>query len=344
MDQLHGFVKTYRLSHISQIISAGSKPAGAAGMAANRLLWRAARAVSGAGVATGMACTWCATSANPAVCKASTATKSKEPGMELLVHNVSHADMVLSLREHGPQSVNEEQMPSFLAKPLFNTFMPISELVVGQLDRLQANGSQPQVLSCMSTYRVQYPLGLDLTGETAGLLMEASTTEPSTSPSRQFHIHKSRKELELHRKVEGKRPLSSLESGVRVVAAYLPLIAVVIPEWIRSIKRRNLHQPASHEPRKVLVLVSGAGQPRDERANPADNSTEGVGRIIERFMQIVYPDIEVVHIHSAFGIFRYDDNVCRHGEQRPWPALAHAHAGARAPCPRYASSRSKCSL
>ena len=35
-------------------------------------------------------------------------------------------------------------------------------------------------------------------------------------------------------------------------------------------------------PRKVIVLVSGAGQPRDEKANPADNSTEGTGHIIER--------------------------------------------------------------
>ena len=49
------------------------------------------------------------------------------------------------------------------------------------------------------------------------------------------------------------------------------------------------------------MLVSGAGQPRDERANPADNSTETAGRIIERFVRLAHPDIEVVHraTHSA---------------------------------------------
>jgi cytidine deaminase len=91
---------------------------------------------------------------------------------------------------------------------------------------------------------------------------------------------------------------------------YLPLLATVIPEWVRAIKRRALQRPAgTPAPRKVLVIVSGAGQPRDEKANPADNSTEGTGRIIERFVRLVHPEIEVVHIPSAYGIFRYDDNV-----------------------------------
>ena len=92
----------------------------------------------------------------------------------------------------------------------------------------------------------------------------------------------------------------------RVIAVYLPIIAVVIPEWIRAIKRRALQATEDRPPpRKVLVLVSGAGQPRDEKANPADNSTEGTGRIIQRFLKIVHPDIEVVHITSAYGIYRY---------------------------------------
>jgi cytidine deaminase len=70
----------------------------------------------------------------------------------------------------------------------------------------------------------------------------------------------------------------------------------------------------------VLVLVSGAGQPRNAPANPADNSTEGTGRVIERFVKLVYPDIEVVHIPSAFGIFRYDDNV-RFVKEQVLPAI-----------------------
>lgn len=59
---------------------------------------------------------------------------------------------------------------------------------------------------------------------------------------------------------------------------------------------------------QVLVLVSGAGQPRDSDANPQDNSTEGTGRLIQRFVQAVYPDIEVICIPSNWSIFRYDDN------------------------------------
>ena len=60
----------------------------------------------------------------------------------------------------------------------------------------------------------------------------------------------------------------------------------------------------------MLILVSGAGQPRDIKANPHDNSTEGTAKIIQKFVETVYPDIEVCHISSAsLGIFRYDDNM-----------------------------------
>jgi len=270
---------------------------------------------------------------------------SSSGGVELLVHNISHSDMVVTLQEvpaNGTSTATPEP-PTFLARPMFNSFNPISQAIVAHLDSFAAERLQPKVVSCMSKYRVQYPTGLDLTSDgTDDLILrpgqatvangeaidagdsssssssssgggggggggDGSPSAPASAASAWGHFHvKGRKDPQ----GAVPQPLDPQHSAVRVVGVYLPLLAVVIPEWMRAIKRRGLQQPKSTPaPRKVLVIVSGAGQPRNDKANPADNSTEGTGEIIERFVRLVHPDIEVVHIPSAYGIFRYDDNV-----------------------------------
>ena len=250
-----------------------------------------------------------------------------QPGVELLVHNISHSDMVVALQEvaHGSDGLPLGAQGDVLARPVFNSFMPVSMAIMERLEQILASGGQPTVLKCLSQYRVEYPTGLDLTGGMdEGLVITRSGHEHNhdsrqpdfgsctslsetniSDPWKLFNI-KGLKELDRAAQI----PQDAEHSDVRVAAVYLPLLAAVIPEWIRAMKRRAVQLPSgTPPPRKVLVLVSGAGQPRNERANPADNSTEGTGRIIERFVKLVHPDIEVVHIPSSFGIFRYDDNV-----------------------------------
>jgi hypothetical protein len=268
-----------------------------------------------------------------------------KPGLELLVHNISHADMLVALREMPlDEDGSREGTRTFLARPQFNSFMPVSKAIEDHLEKLETGGVKPGVISCISTYGVHYPTGLDLeVGDTSsGVELKPSPrlqrlqnflsggassgspvgdeadsgddgSKPSPKPGTKaatawslFHLKGDK---------DGNTPMGRelavrQSSAPRVIAVYLPLLAVVLPEWIRSINRR-MQQMADDtpSPRKVLVLVSGAGQPRDVKANPADNSTEGTGQLIERFLRIVHPDIEVVHITSAYGIFRYDDNV-----------------------------------
>jgi cytidine deaminase len=267
-----------------------------------------------------------------------------------LVHNISHSDLILALQEALPgQTAPSRETPSILARPQFNSFNPISNHILRQLDALDSAGIAPKVVTVTSKYTVQYPAGLDLTGEpSADLLLHPNTSNNSADddgehgPARRVlrtfrtAMREDARELEKadgelsergsmlkgtawsHFHIKGRKvtdsslpkPLEPDVSSVRIACVYLPLLATVIPEWVRAIKRRALQRPAgTPAPRKVLVIVSGAGQPRDEKANPADNSTEGTGRIIERFVRLVHPEIEVVHIPSAYGIFRYDDNV-----------------------------------
>ena len=238
-----------------------------------------------------------------------------KPGLELLVHNISHADMVVRLQETPLDETSSSTgvgfgFRNFLARPQFNAFMPISVEIFNAIAEEEARGQTPGVIACTSKYKVQYPTGIDLQSAGSGgveILPKASDVAAgrfSTAWSL-FHLKKPADEKGT-KLVMGRDLAAENMTYPRVIAVYLPIIAVVIPEWIRAIKRRALQATEDRPPpRKVLVLVSGAGQPRDEKANPADNSTEGTGRIIQRFLKIVHPDIEVVHITSAYGIYRY---------------------------------------
>lgn len=235
-----------------------------------------------------------------------------KPGLELLVHNISHSDLVVSVKE---EAIDRVPLPTpgrtFLARPLFNSFMPVTNAIESDIDRQMAEGTTPGVISCQSRYNVQYPTGIDLLqdgqssgaqvpskppapppdgGAGAGSSKEENEQLPAAAAWAQFHL----KSIDGKPVVMGRDLASEGRSAPRVIAVYLPLLAVVLPEWLRSIKRRMVQAPnGTPPPRKVLVLVSGAGQPRDERANPGDNSTEGVGHIMQRFLKLVHPDIEV---------------------------------------------------
>ena len=273
-----------------------------------RLAWRGAAGVAASATAT---IAW-HTAATPPV-DASRAPKADKsaPGLELLVHNISHSDMLIRINEEVLKEgaeVSSESRRQFLARPAFNAFMPVSEAINAKIDACEQSGAPPSVLTAMSKYRVQYAVGLDLSGSSGGGVRLDESADLQGEPASgwgAFHL-RGAKDSGLN----GKELAAMGVSAPRVVSVYLPLIAVVIPEWLRSIKRRTLAMPSgTPPPRKVVVLVSGAGQPRNNKANPADNSTEGTGWIIERFLKLTHSDIEVVHIPSTFGIFRYDDNV-----------------------------------
>jgi hypothetical protein len=181
------------------------------------------------------------------------------------------------------------------------------------------------VVEAPSKYQVRYPIGFSMSTpdeqEPGAPLVESGHAESSQALWERFHLKgigssfrrfgfPLQRHLSNNPKGQPHDPSDVVVGAPRILTVYFPLIAVVIPEWLRVLKRRKYAQQGEPPPKKVLVLVSGAGQPRDIKANPHDNSTEGTGKAIERFVRRVYPDIEVRHISSrAMGIFRYDDNV-----------------------------------
>ena len=240
------------------------------------------------------------------------AQKIEEPAIEMLIHNISHSDMVLRVEEDPFEAATGQEARRYLARPQFNDFMPVSSLINEKLKEYEGEGALPEVVSVPSKYRVSYPAGLDLRrgGISPGVELTRTVADDAPSPSaawRSLHIKGSK-----HGFLTGRELAERDSSTPRVVQVYLPLLATVLPEWMRAVKKRFLQRPlGTPQPRKVLVLVSGAGQPRDEHANPNDNSTEATGWLMERFVRLVYPEVEVIHIRSESesGIFKYDDNV-----------------------------------
>ena len=164
----------------------------------------------------------------------------------------------------------------------------------------------------MSKYQVRYPIGLDLQvgaahGAHLGTIRVPSEggsghDQPAENPWERFH-------LKGFRRHDGSTPDLPQAAEPRVVGAIMPLISVLIPEWLRVLRKKALQEGSQVPTKKVVVLLSGSAQPRDSKADPRDNSTEGTAQIMKRFLNLCYPDIEVVTIGSRGGIFRYDDNV-----------------------------------
>jgi len=98
---------------------------------------------------------------------------------------------------------------------------------------------------------------------------------------------------------------------------YFPLLAVCVNQWLEDVC-----EPGST---RVVLLVTGAGSPRDESHHQSHhqkeggkaedpfvgNSTENASKLMELFLRSHYDDDlgDVVLLHSESNIFRYDENI-----------------------------------
>ena len=123
-----------------------------------------------------------------------TEAQSQSGPLELLVHNISHSDMYLLLKQQqigeGPVRGPSEGEGTLLARPQFNSFQPASELILEHLDMLEAKHGPPEVLSCSSKYKVHYAVGLGLTqkGLSSGSTVLPEEKPNAESPWERFHL------------------------------------------------------------------------------------------------------------------------------------------------------------
>ncbi len=112
----------------------------------------------------------------------------------------------------------------------------------------------------------------------------------------------------------------SLEGGLRINAVFFPLLSSLLARWLGQIADKYGGEKARHSSeisapiqnpnvKKVFLLVSGVGTPRNWTHSMKGNSTECCSELMEMFIKVLYPDITVVRIHSDTNILRYDENI-----------------------------------
>jgi hypothetical protein len=254
-------------------------------------------------------------------------TKKKKRYLELLVHNVSHTDLILGLEPVTPatnaprpsSSKDSYKESSFiLCRPRFSKFHKYSNKILQNLS--------PSSLLLLPCYQRRYD-----TPQYSIVLKKTSQGDtdyhqlPPTPTGLYLDRPVSMENGEV--RVRG-RDQEKMLAKMQIRHVFFPLIASLLPRWKQQIalKHHRNHQYGSmaansseknsssnsnknSKVHRVLVLVSGVGTPRDTSQDPRENSTQVCAEIIKHFIQVVDPGITVLQIHSDWNIFRYDENV-----------------------------------
>lgn len=226
--------------------------------------------------------------------------------LEVLVHNVSHTDIILGL--NMPKSSKDPTSGSVendfcLSRPRFSFMDTYCRKVLDALKQDEKIVEFPcyERSEEDSRYRIKdEPTGVVPTGL-------ALPDDPSLMADTNEVRVRGRDLAKLDADHEtAPWPLSPREkTQYPINYVFFPLLATLLPRWRTQIEERKYPRNV----KRVLILVTGVGTPRNWTHSVSGNSTEVCAQVMERFLKRVDPDITVVRIHSDTNIFRYDDNL-----------------------------------
>jgi hypothetical protein len=217
--------------------------------------------------------------------------------IELMVHNVSHTDLVLSL--DAPPASSSYVDLFCLCRPRFSAFDFYSKKVANVMTILD------------SSALVRFPR-YERSDATRRYQIKPEPNQNAQQPPIGFampddqSLHVTTEELNDLR-VRG-RDASRLTNitATKLNAVLFPLLATLMPQWQASIRQKYDNHTL---PKQVLILVSGVGTPRNWTHSITGNSTQVCAQLMQHYLQTLYPHLVVVQIHSETNIFRYDENI-----------------------------------
>jgi len=292
--------------------------------------------------------------------------------LEILLHNVSHTDLILGLstvegltleQSAAPFPADYEETPRkknstsntnqsgdddtdekyIMCRPRFSAFDLFSKRVLSELQG-QIESTSEKDLKVISypryerstktarytlvtprpTEQYMLPVGFNLErpegiNNTAVDVSEMPNLRvrgkdiPKLDP---YLLGEAPRRLNLPRQQpldnEQMKKTQALQETLRINAVFFPLLSTLMPRWLGQISDKFKCDVASVETpniKKVVVLVSGVGTPRNWTHSISGNSTQKCAELMEMFIHVLYPDITVVRIHSETNIFRYDENI-----------------------------------
>jgi cytidine deaminase len=220
--------------------------------------------------------------------------------LELLIHNISHKDLVLSL-DTGD---NGEYC---LCRPRFSAFDLYSRRILASLPekypdivsfrRYERSHATPRfhIVTPRPSRQKQIPTGLKLPSGDERLCVPCSELSNLRVRGRDAP------------RIEPFCGISANESMVHIDHVFFPLLATLLPRWYHQMTLK--YGNSTRDVKKVLMLVSGVGTPRNWTHSITGNSTEACGQLMKKFIPLLYPDVTIVLIHSQTNLFRYDENI-----------------------------------
>jgi cytidine deaminase len=213
---------------------------------------------------------------------------------EILLHNVSHGDMVVSVKKTKETS---SKSPLLCARPKFSNFRAISDEVLTAI-----GGKEKQNIKLERAEVVSYPVHHrndlyrhDINEETDGNLIPVGFRLTSSKG-----LPVQTKDL----RFAGAHSIKSkMEETSKIDAVFFPLVSLLVPKWLARMKA------AGRDGKKIIYLISGVGTPMDQSARILDNSTYPAAKMLRYFIQKEYPDVKIIIVHSDTNLFRYDENI-----------------------------------
>ena len=315
----------------------------------------------------------------------STASVPNQRYVEMLVHNVSHTDMVLSLgipdeskhknmdsntnldgNAKSPGSHLKSEAAHALCRPRFSAFDMFCRRILSVfrscldieegLDQHQQEEQKAkiqQLLSYMISFpryersdltprfslvtpkrQVLLPVGFNLSQLVEENKEKIGTNEETNLDLSSEDMNSLRVRGKDLAKIEGftgstnvpfistpKRKngesdnVSSEESNdtskpLYMDAIFFPLLSSLLRRWNAQISDKY-GSTGKMNVKKVLILVSGVGTPRNWTHSMTGNSTETISELMEFFIKVLYPDVVVVRLVSFIKLMNFSF-ICFH--------------------------------
>ena len=194
---------------------------------------------------------------------------SNDINFSILVHNISHWNMLLSFQSADKQS-------SIIARIKFHDVVRISQYCYQQL-------KTNYILTNKNWYQhdLYHQYGFNL---------KKNPIKFHINDWSAFHIIKNQKNNINYNEI----PICD---GI-----YFPPFCTILPKWIEKTKEKI------NKSTNIIYLVAGSGAPMDD-SSAEGNDTKIMAQLIQYFTSLMYPYLQVHIIHASLNVFKYDANV-----------------------------------
>ena len=288
--------------------------------------------------------------------------QSQKRYLEILVHNVSHTDLILGLSDDGvknddlihleprlsidsshttPRSksnlkvedkdVSSEEEKYILCRPRFSAFDLFSKRVKTDLSRRRHSNpiiSYPRYERSNAAARYtlvtprpgdqsMLPVGFNLEKTKGAIEINDSIDDELVVDANDMPSLRVRgrdvSRIDPALLGESPRRMGATSSGptivhqesnvmdsLRINAVFFPLMSTLLPRWLGQIADKygndatNSRLFKNSNVKKVIVLVSGVGSPRNWTHSVSGNSTQICADLMELFIRELFPDVTVI--------------------------------------------------